>query len=280
MRIARSIAQALAEVLIERVASVAALISAPTWSTPGRPVTKRRSADSEAVTSPSRLVAVPAAATATRLLRASGTIGRVKESELRHREVFRTRWAIPLTVLWVLVAAYVVFDVIRAGDGHDIVVALALVASVSVVIHATATRPAVVIDDAGILLRNIVRDIYVPWSAVEDIDTEWVLTVHTSGRKYVAWAVSARNPARQRQAGSSMFSGFASPRLREMAADAQESAPPASGAAGQASEQVVERWLRWRGSVPAGAATVTYRWELVAALAVALLVLAGAVALG
>lgn len=280
MRMARSSAHALADVLIERVASVAARISAPTWSTPGSPVTKRRRADSDEVTSPSGLVAVAAAATATRLLRTSGTIGRVKESELRHREVFRTRWAIPLTVLWVLVAAYVVIDVIRAGNGHDTVVALALVATVSVVIHATATRPAVVIDDGGILLRNIVRDIYVPWSAVEDIDTEWVLTVHTSGRKYVAWAVSARNPARQRQSGSSMFSGFASPRLREMAADAQESAPAASGAAGQASEQVVERWLRWRGSVPAGAATVTYRWELVAALAVALLVLAGAVALG
>jgi hypothetical protein len=51
MATARSSAQALAEVLIERVASVAARASAPTWSTPGRPCRKRASAASEAVIS-------------------------------------------------------------------------------------------------------------------------------------------------------------------------------------------------------------------------------------
>ena len=49
MLIARSIAQALALVLIERVDSIAARASAPTWSTPGRPCRKRRSAESDEV---------------------------------------------------------------------------------------------------------------------------------------------------------------------------------------------------------------------------------------
>ena len=44
MRMARSMAYALAVVLIERVPSVAARGSAPTWSTPGRPCRKVRSA--------------------------------------------------------------------------------------------------------------------------------------------------------------------------------------------------------------------------------------------
>ena len=53
MRMARSSANRLAVVLIERVASVAARASAPTWSTPGSPWRKRRSAASDAVTSAS-----------------------------------------------------------------------------------------------------------------------------------------------------------------------------------------------------------------------------------
>ena len=51
MRIARSIANSLAVVLIERVPRVAARASAPTWSTPGRPCRKRRSEDSDEVMS-------------------------------------------------------------------------------------------------------------------------------------------------------------------------------------------------------------------------------------
>src|SRR4051812_43344053 len=43
MEMARSIASALADFLIDRVARRAARSSAPTWSTPGRPCRKRRS---------------------------------------------------------------------------------------------------------------------------------------------------------------------------------------------------------------------------------------------
>ena len=43
MRMARSSANALAVVLIDRVASVAARASTPTWSTPGSPWRNRRS---------------------------------------------------------------------------------------------------------------------------------------------------------------------------------------------------------------------------------------------
>ena len=50
-RVAMSIAQAFAVVLIDRVPSTATRDSAPTWSTPGRPCRKARKAESERVTS-------------------------------------------------------------------------------------------------------------------------------------------------------------------------------------------------------------------------------------
>src|SRR3954465_8612613 len=51
IEIAVSIAQALAVVLIERVASTAVRASAPTWSTPGSPCRKARNAESDRATS-------------------------------------------------------------------------------------------------------------------------------------------------------------------------------------------------------------------------------------
>src|SRR5262245_17947266 len=51
MRTARSRANCLAVVLIDRVARPAARASTPTWSTPGRPCMKRRSVAADAVTS-------------------------------------------------------------------------------------------------------------------------------------------------------------------------------------------------------------------------------------
>ena len=54
IRMARSMAYALAVVLIERVPRPAARASAPTWSTPGSPCRKRRSEASERVTSERR----------------------------------------------------------------------------------------------------------------------------------------------------------------------------------------------------------------------------------
>ena len=46
-----------------------------------------------------------------------------------------------------------------------------------------------------------------------------------------------------------------------------------------ASEQVLERWMRWRHKVPEGPVTVTYQWPIGVALAVALVAVAVAVAL-
>jgi hypothetical protein len=54
IEMARSIAHCFAVVLIDRVARVAALASAPTWSTPGRPCRKRRNEVSVAVISDRR----------------------------------------------------------------------------------------------------------------------------------------------------------------------------------------------------------------------------------
>src|SRR5690349_15570154 len=63
---ARSIAQFLAEVLIERVPSMAARAPAPTWSTPGRPCRNVRRVASERTTSASAVIVIAGSLRASR----------------------------------------------------------------------------------------------------------------------------------------------------------------------------------------------------------------------
>ena len=201
----------------------------------------------------------------------------MRESELLHREVFRGPWMHPLAYLWAVVAVVFVVDALRRGDVHDKVVVIAAVVVTSAVVYAVSYRPAVVVDDDAVLLRNVVRDIRVPWSAVTDVEREWVLTVEVGRRRYVAWAVSARNPARAGRAArgeAGMLPGVAMPRIGgEPAEGAHQPAP------GRPSEEVLERWLRRRDRVPPGEVTVTYPWPVAVVLAVALGVLVLVVAL-
>lgn len=198
----------------------------------------------------------------------------MRESELLHREVFRGPWMHPLAYLWAVAALLFVLDALRRGDLRDKVVVLAAVVAASAVVYALAYRPAVVVDDDAVLLRNVVRDIRIPWSAVTDVEREWVLTIEAGQRRYVAWAVSARNPARAGRAArgeAGMLPGVAMPRIGDSPADSAHQVAP-----GRPSEEVLERWLRRRERVPPAEVTVTYPWPLAAVLGVALVVLAGA----
>lgn len=51
--------------------------------------------------------------------------------------------------------------------------------------------PAVIILDAGVRLRNPVRQIFVPWNALIHVDTKYALTLITPHGSYQAWAAPA-----------------------------------------------------------------------------------------
>jgi hypothetical protein len=122
----------------------------------------------------------------------------MKESELRGEQVFRSSSARTLAVVWFAVAAFVAFDAVRRGSGRSLWIGLAVVALVSALVYALAYRPAVAADDEGITIRNIVRDVRIPWARVEHIGAKWSLTIDAAGRTWASWAITARN--RQRAA--------------------------------------------------------------------------------
>lgn len=84
-------------------------------------------------------------------------------------------------------------------------------------------RPAVLLDNDGVTVRNVVKDIYVPWVRVTDVEFRWNLRVFVGDHAYTAWAISAQ-VERPKGLSGGMFGSFLGGRLDTFAnADPQQS---------------------------------------------------------
>ena len=90
-----------------------------------------------------------------------------------------------LLALWWAVA------LVLGGHPRQALIGVPLLAAAVAAVWAVFWRPAVVVDDDAVLLLNPVRDVRVPWPALEDVDTRFALTLTASGRRYQSWAAAA-----------------------------------------------------------------------------------------
>jgi len=94
-------------------------------------------------------------------------------------------------VLWGLLAVFWLAS--AGGYGWSTLLAqLPAVALISTVVYAVCGRPRVIVKPQEVLLRNVVRDTTIPYTAISEIDTRYTLTVTTAdGRRHQAWAAPA-----------------------------------------------------------------------------------------
>lgn len=108
------------------------------------------------------------------------------------RHVFRPHSAMAAAICWGAVTLGWVWFALHDGgllalvrQGPSIVLAATLVYGVLV-------RPSVEVSPAGVSLRNVVRDVEVPWAALAEVRTRFALTLETTdGRRFTAWAAPA-----------------------------------------------------------------------------------------
>lgn len=105
-------------------------------------------------------------------------------------QVFRPPVGVVVSLLWAVVTVLWLVSAARAGVGPLLRQVPALVL-VGTLVHATCTRPLVAVGPTGVLLRNVVRDVWVPWAALDGIDTRYALTLTAGGRRFAAWAAPA-----------------------------------------------------------------------------------------
>ena len=189
-------------------------------------------------------------------------------------------------VVWASLVVYLVLLVLQ-GTRDEALRFLPIAALVSLVVHATFWRPAVLVDDDGVQLRNVLRDVAVPFARLDAIDTRYALRLESGDRTYTAWAAPA--PGRtsamsltRREASASALLGA------DLAQGFSASAAPNTDSGG-AALMVRLRWQRWlerdtvaratRTGSPVGAPpAVRTTWNVPVAVGGAVLLAASAAA--
>jgi hypothetical protein len=93
-------------------------------------------------------------------------------------QIFRSPTAVVVWVVWLLFAAGNWIDLAVQGRDHLSVVAAAVLLLATGVAYVTAQRPRIIADDAGVTVRNPLRDHRIGWAGVAEIDLVDLLRVH------------------------------------------------------------------------------------------------------
>lgn len=161
--------------------------------------------------------------------------------------VYRPTFVRALSVItWVMLAGALVGT--AATDPADALRWLPVLALVGVVVYVLFWRPSVEVDDDGVTVRNLVRDVRIPWPRLDAVDTRYSLTLESDGRRYVAWAAPA--PGRSQALRQSRHDALA---LQSLGTNLQHglrsSATPNSDSGG-AALMVRARWERALSGAP------------------------------
>ena len=110
------------------------------------------------------------------------------------RRQFRQTGAMTLGVATIVICALILLLGLRSLHRLHLLDVLWPVA-VSLFAWAVFVRPCVVLTDQAVLIRNLVRDVRIPWRAVQRTESRWNLQVITTGGAgYGSWAITRQRP--------------------------------------------------------------------------------------
>ena len=162
---------------------------------------------------------------------------------------FRSPTAVVLWVVWLLFAVANWIDLAVQGRDHLSVVAAAVLLLVTGIAYVTAQRPRIIADDAGVTVRNPLRDHRIGWAAVTKVDLADLLRVHyqrdQQDKVISSWAVhysrrrQLASDARARRAAAPRPSSFGLPPVGRGLSYGSPVATPAAGTPEADAEKIV-----------------------------------------
>src|SRR5664280_809762 len=108
------------------------------------------------------------------------------------QQVFRQRSSVWLAVMSGVTGLLLLLSLVRSWAEYPRPLFGAWVLFGMAVAWSAFVRPAVLIDAEGVTIRNIVRDVHIPWAALTDVTTRWNLKVMAGDHGYNAWAISSQ----------------------------------------------------------------------------------------
>jgi hypothetical protein len=180
--------------------------------------------------------------------------------------VFRSMPFYVLGWVWIVLAAALLIDVAARGRDADSAIAAGALLLGSGIAYVIGLRPRVVADDEGVRLHNPLRDVRVPWSAIDKIEATDAIVLHSGDSAYRAWALQSSPRARLRAEARTRRTKSTVP---DHVAEYVQGRLPVDFAAEQLNELAREH----RGGAPA-ATSVAVCWAAIAAIAVPAAILA------
>ncbi|HET7303159.1 MAG TPA: PH domain-containing protein, partial [Segeticoccus sp.] len=93
----------------------------------------------------------------------------------------------------VICALLLIMSAVSWASSHPSWVFVAWVCFGAAVAWAVLLRPSLELSQRGVLLRNVLRDVHIPWTQVDDVGQRWNVKVYTpDDRSYPSWAIAAQ----------------------------------------------------------------------------------------
>jgi len=122
-----------------------------------------------------------------------------KTSTMQH--VFRQRSSVVLASVCGVTGLLLLLSLARNWGSYPRPLFAAWVVFGLAVAWSIFVRPAVLLDVEGVTLRNVVRDVHIPWTRLTDVTSRWNLKVFTGDRGYTSWAISSEVERRKGASG-------------------------------------------------------------------------------
>lgn len=181
-------------------------------------------------------------------------------------EVFRSKAAWVFGWLWLVFAALNTWDLIARGSMPSALIAGAVLGVITVMVFLMALRPAIVPRDGGVLVRNPLRNAYIPWNAIDDVIVTNAIIIESGPTTVRCWTpqATALERARAHRRAAKVAASANASRTERVVAEAVGSRTHADWVAGQLTEMST-----LRRSASSGETTVTWSPTALAAVAAA-----------
>ncbi|GAA0409359.1 hypothetical protein GCM10009530_72230 [Microbispora corallina] len=182
------------------------------------------------------------------------------------RQTYRSRLAWIFGWAWLVFAAWNVWDLVAHGSMPSALVAGCVLGVLTALVFLMALRPAIVAEDGGVRVRNVLRDAYIPWNAVDDVIVASTIVIESGPLAVRCWTpqATARERAKAASRASRALASSRTSKAERAAAEAVGGRTHADWVAQQLTEM-----SRTRRETAAGETRVTWSPWAVAAVAAA-----------
>lgn len=190
--------------------------------------------------------------------------------------IFRSKPAWVLGWAWTTFAAWNVWDLTAHGRMPSALIAGAVLGAITVLVFLLALRPAIVARDDGVLVRNPLKNAYVPWSVVDGVQVSNAIIITSGDTTVRCWTPqpSARERAKAVRRAGRAASEPSMSKAEAAAAEAMAGRTHADWVAQQLAEMAASR-----KATSSGETAATWSPTAIAALAIAVALVVVTIAL-